>query len=129
MLHANRTSAGAISLALGDLKRWGVVTQTWQPGFAEASFIYSKLMCGRWFHEWSASGNLKATIGFRRVEPEVILKVANSRDAQNPHFVFGIDQRLTPENQTRLAKLDPGRDRDRRTSLTNPTRSRTQITI
>jgi HTH-type transcriptional regulator, glycine betaine synthesis regulator len=30
--HRLHASAGAISLALGDLKRWGVVTQTWQPG-------------------------------------------------------------------------------------------------
>ncbi len=28
-----KASAGAISLALGDLKRWGVVTQTWRPGY------------------------------------------------------------------------------------------------
>jgi len=35
-LHA---SAGAISLALGDLKRWGVVTQTWQPGYRGILYI------------------------------------------------------------------------------------------
>lgn len=32
-------SAGAISLALGDLKRWGVVTQTWRPGYRGILYV------------------------------------------------------------------------------------------
>lgn len=28
-----KASSGAISLALGDLRRWGVVTQSWRPGY------------------------------------------------------------------------------------------------
>lgn len=28
-----KVSAGAVSLALGDLKKWGVISQTWKPGY------------------------------------------------------------------------------------------------
>jgi DNA-binding transcriptional regulator GbsR (MarR family) len=34
-----KASAGAISLALGDLRRWGVVSQTWRPGFRSILYV------------------------------------------------------------------------------------------
>jgi len=34
-----KASAGAISLALGDLRRWGVVSQTWRPGYRGILYV------------------------------------------------------------------------------------------
>jgi DNA-binding transcriptional regulator GbsR (MarR family) len=34
-----QASAGAISLALGDLKRWGVITQMWRPGHRSILYL------------------------------------------------------------------------------------------